>query len=162
MAAFREGKVVEVLTGDARLSGCASPWAHKRSVASLSHRWSASCTWETASWSTPRASSSSSGPAATGSCCGTSTGGDVEPGAGPHRETPLHALADGGPGRRGTGERAPSPALRDVDSIDGLPVVACGLHSQVAGVAAGIKAAEPGARVGYLMSDGGSLPLVVE
>ena len=40
-----------------------------------------------------------------------------------------------------------------------MPVVACGLHSQIAGVAAGIKAAEPEARVGYLMTDGGALPL---
>jgi hypothetical protein len=49
--------------------------------------------------------------------------------------------------------------LRDVDSLDGLPVVACGLHSQIAGVAAGIKAANRQAKVGYLMSDGGSLPI---
>jgi hypothetical protein len=50
-------------------------------------------------------------------------------------------------------------ALERLDSIDGLPVVACGLHSQIAGAVAGIKAAHPEARVGYLMSDGGALPL---
>lgn len=50
-------------------------------------------------------------------------------------------------------------ALRDVTSIDGTPVVVCGLHSQVAGVAAGIKAQSPDARVGYLMTDGAALPL---
>jgi hypothetical protein len=50
-------------------------------------------------------------------------------------------------------------ALAACDSIDGAPVVACGLHSQVAGVAAGLKAARPEARLGYLMSDGGALPL---
>ena len=50
-------------------------------------------------------------------------------------------------------------ALARAQSIDGMPVVACGLHSQVAGVAAGVKAAAPAARVGYLMSDGGALPL---
>jgi hypothetical protein len=50
-------------------------------------------------------------------------------------------------------------ALREVTAIPGVPVVACGLHSQVPAVAAGIKAARPRARVGYLMSDGGALPL---
>lgn len=49
--------------------------------------------------------------------------------------------------------------LREQVSISGMPVVCCGLHSQVAGAAAGIKAAAPEARVGYLMSDGGALPL---
>lgn len=44
-------------------------------------------------------------------------------------------------------------------SIDGMPVVACGLHSQIAGVAAGIKSAAPDARVGYLMTDAAALPL---
>ena len=50
-------------------------------------------------------------------------------------------------------------ALRNVDSIAGVPVVACGLHSQIAGVAAGIRAARPDARIGYLMTDGAALPL---
>jgi hypothetical protein len=50
-------------------------------------------------------------------------------------------------------------ALSGARSLHGAPVVACGLHSQIAGVAAGVKAAAPGARVGYLMSDGGALPL---
>lgn len=49
--------------------------------------------------------------------------------------------------------------LADLDSIDGMPVVACSLHSQIAGVAAGVKAARADARVGYLMTDGASLPL---
>lgn len=43
--------------------------------------------------------------------------------------------------------------------LDGIPVVACGLHSQLPGVAAGIRAAHPDARIGYLMTDGGALPL---
>lgn len=50
-------------------------------------------------------------------------------------------------------------ALLDSDSVDGMPVVACGLHSQVPAVAAGIKAYAGSARVGYLMTDGGALPL---
>ena len=49
--------------------------------------------------------------------------------------------------------------VADAVSVEGMPVVACGLHSQVAGVAAGIKAVEPDARVGYLMTDGAALPL---
>ena len=51
--------------------------------------------------------------------------------------------------------------LREAESIAGLPVVVCGLHSQVAGAAAGIRAARPGARIGYLMSDGGALPMAL-
>lgn len=49
--------------------------------------------------------------------------------------------------------------LAEVDQVGGLPVVACGLHSQISAVAAGVKAAAPEARVGYLMTDGAALPL---
>lgn len=49
-------------------------------------------------------------------------------------------------------------ALAAAESIAGMPVVACGLHSQVAGVVAGIKASAREARVGYLMTDGAALP----
>ena len=49
--------------------------------------------------------------------------------------------------------------LAEVTSIDDMPVVACGLHSQLPAAAAGIKAATPEARVGYLMTDGAALPL---
>ena len=56
-------------------------------------------------------------------------------------------------------ESAHHDALAGVNSVEGMPVVACGLHSQIAGVAAGIKAANPAARVGYLMTDGAALPL---
>ena len=49
--------------------------------------------------------------------------------------------------------------LASATSVDGMPVVACGLHSQVGAVAAGVKAAVPGAKVGYLMTDGAALPL---
>jgi hypothetical protein len=61
-----------------------------------------------------------------------------------------------------TAEAPESPhhdALVDVESIDGMPVVACTLHSQVAAIAAGIKAARPDAKVGYLMTDGACLPI---
>lgn len=50
-------------------------------------------------------------------------------------------------------------ALSKETSIHAMPVVACGLHSQVAGVAAGIRAAKPEARIGYLMTDGAALPI---
>lgn len=49
--------------------------------------------------------------------------------------------------------------LQGVDSIDGMPVVTCALHSQVAAAAAGIRAVKPDARIGYLMTDGAALPL---
>ena len=44
-------------------------------------------------------------------------------------------------------------------SLRGTPVVVCGLHSQIAPVAAGIKALRPNARVAYLMTDAAALPL---
>jgi hypothetical protein len=50
-------------------------------------------------------------------------------------------------------------AMAQARSLDGMPVVAASLHSQVAGIVAGIKAARPRAKVGYLMTDGGALPL---
>ena len=50
-------------------------------------------------------------------------------------------------------------ALKNATGLEGMPVIACGLHSQIAGVAAGIKAARPDARVGYLMTDGAALPI---
>lgn len=49
--------------------------------------------------------------------------------------------------------------LAEASDIAGTPVVVCGLHSQMAAAAAGIKAAAPAARVGYLMTDGAALPL---
>lgn len=51
------------------------------------------------------------------------------------------------------------PALAEVADLGGMPVVVCGLHSQVGAAAAGIKAGRRGGRVGYLMTDGGALPL---
>jgi hypothetical protein len=51
------------------------------------------------------------------------------------------------------------PAMEKATSIEGTPVVACGLHSQIAGVAAGIRERRPRARIGYVMTDGGALPL---
>lgn len=51
--------------------------------------------------------------------------------------------------------------LRDATSIGNMPVVACGLHSQMAAAVAAIVATRPDARVVYVMTDGGALPLAL-
>lgn len=51
-------------------------------------------------------------------------------------------------------------ALEDARSLDGMPVVSCGLHSQIAPAAAILKVFDPDLRIAYIMTDGGSLPLV--
>lgn len=45
--------------------------------------------------------------------------------------------------------------------LEGLPVVACSLHSQVGAVVAAITAERPGTRVAYVMTDGAALGLVM-
>ena len=47
------------------------------------------------------------------------------------------------------------------ERIDGLPVVACGLHSQLPCVAVVVKHLRPRARVVYVMTDGGALPIAL-
>ncbi|HMC67640.1 MAG TPA: DUF3866 family protein, partial [Mycobacteriales bacterium] len=49
--------------------------------------------------------------------------------------------------------------LRDADSIDGMPVVVADLHSALTPIVAGLRGERPDARVVYVMSDGGALPL---
>lgn len=49
--------------------------------------------------------------------------------------------------------------LKSAASLDGMPVVACGLHSQIAPVAAMLKHIDPDLRVAYVMTDGAALPL---
>jgi hypothetical protein len=51
--------------------------------------------------------------------------------------------------------------MAEARSLHGMPVVCCGLHSQVALVAAAAKERIPGLKVAYVMSDGASLPLAV-
>jgi hypothetical protein len=51
--------------------------------------------------------------------------------------------------------------LADVTSIDGMPVVAAALHSQLPAVAAAFKRARPEARLAYVMTDGAALPLAL-
>jgi hypothetical protein len=52
-------------------------------------------------------------------------------------------------------------ALAEVDSIDGMPVVAAALHSQLPAVAVAVKECLPDARVAYVMTDGAGLPLAL-
>jgi len=49
--------------------------------------------------------------------------------------------------------------LADADSLDALPVVIADLHSALPAVIAGLRIASPDARVVYVMSDGGALPI---
>jgi hypothetical protein len=51
--------------------------------------------------------------------------------------------------------------LGGVDSIDGMPVVVAGLHSQLPAVAVGFKERAPDARLAYVMTDGAALPLAL-
>jgi hypothetical protein len=50
-------------------------------------------------------------------------------------------------------------AVAAVDGLGGLPVVCAELHSMVPVIAAAARAADPGLRVAYVMSDGAALPL---
>lgn len=60
-------------------------------------------------------------------------------------------------------EEDDSPHQREIqefESLDGMPVVCCELHSQIAPAAAALKAAtDYQARVAYVMTDGGALPI---
>jgi hypothetical protein len=49
--------------------------------------------------------------------------------------------------------------LRDADDIDGMPVVIADLHSAVPAILAGLRDRRPDAKVAYVMSDGGALPI---
>ncbi len=51
--------------------------------------------------------------------------------------------------------------MADAADVGGMPVVAAGLHSQVAAVAVAFKDAAPGARLVYVMTDGAGLPLAL-
>ena len=51
--------------------------------------------------------------------------------------------------------------IADEDDLDGMPVIACGLHSQVPCVVAALRHARPGVRVAYVMTDGASLPMAL-
>jgi hypothetical protein len=61
----------------------------------------------------------------------------------------------------GAAEELEAGALAEADDLDGMPVVACGLHSQLGPVAAAFAHAAPGARLAYVMTDGAALPLAL-
>jgi uncharacterized protein DUF3866 len=70
------------------------------------------------------------------------------------RYTPLQAIV------LGVDEDA-SPhrsVLVDADDLTGMPVVTADLHSALPAILAGVHADRPGARVAYVMTDGGALP----
>jgi hypothetical protein len=49
--------------------------------------------------------------------------------------------------------------LRDADDLAGMPVVIADLHSALGPIVAGVRSVDAGARIVYVMSDGGALPL---
>jgi uncharacterized protein DUF3866 len=51
--------------------------------------------------------------------------------------------------------------LADITSIDGMPVVAAALHSQLPAIAVAFKHQRPDARLAYVMTDGAALPLAL-
>lgn len=48
--------------------------------------------------------------------------------------------------------------LENASDIDGMPVVACGLHSQLLPVVVTAKALRPKVKIAYIMGEGGALP----
>ncbi len=52
-------------------------------------------------------------------------------------------------------------AMREAVSIGGMPVVCCGLHSQLVPVAAAVHEVDPTLDVAYVMSDAAALPLAL-
>jgi len=73
------------------------------------------------------------------------------------RYTPLQAVVHGA-----DEQDSPTHAvLAEADQVPqpGLPVVVADLHSSLPGVVAGVLADRPGARIAYVMTDGGALPL---
>jgi len=53
------------------------------------------------------------------------------------------------------------PELAEQSGLDGMPVVAAPLHSQLAAVAVAFKHAAPRARLAYVMTDGAALPIAL-
>lgn len=49
--------------------------------------------------------------------------------------------------------------LREASDLGGLPVIVADLHSALPAIVAGLRAERPQARVAYVMTDGGALPL---
>lgn len=83
-------------------------------------------------------------------------GRDAQPGAGGHaiklRYAPHQVAVD-------AVEETHRDAIDAVEGLAGMPVVAAGLHSALAPVAIGVRACAPGARIAFVMTDGGALAL---
>ncbi|GAA2646764.1 hypothetical protein Adu01nite_19460 [Paractinoplanes durhamensis] len=70
------------------------------------------------------------------------------------RYTPLQAILLGV-----DEEASPHRAVMErAESLDGMPVVTADLHSALPAILAGLRADNSGARVAYVMTDGGALP----
>lgn len=61
----------------------------------------------------------------------------------------------------GSVEELRGELLAEADDLEDMPVVVCGLHSQVPCVAVAVRDALPKARVAYVMTDAASLPLAL-
>ncbi|MBW3611017.1 MAG: DUF3866 family protein [Actinobacteria bacterium] len=59
----------------------------------------------------------------------------------------------------GAAEELHAGVLAEADDLEGVPVVVCGLHSQVPCVAVALRHARPELRLAYVMTEGGALPL---
>jgi len=70
------------------------------------------------------------------------------------RYTPLQAMVLGVDEQ----ESPHHDLLAEADDLSGMPVVIADLHSALPAVLAGVRAVRAGARVAYLMTDGGALP----
>ena len=87
-----------------------------------------------------------------------------------HWNTARDVLEDPGPGHimklrytslqvdAGSTEETGDPTSSD---LGGMPVVVGSLHSQMPGIAVAIRAAHPGARLAYVMTDGAALPIAI-
>ncbi|MDX6244376.1 MAG: hypothetical protein QOE76_2099 [Frankiales bacterium] len=71
------------------------------------------------------------------------------------RYTPLQ-VAVGSADEQGSAHHA---VLADADDLGGVPVVVADLHSALPAICLAIAADRPGSRVGYVMTDGGALPM---
>jgi hypothetical protein len=80
------------------------------------------------------------------------------------------SFVDAGPGHimklRYTSLQADTGSAEEHDpdvatDLEGLPVVVCGLHSQMAAVALAFHAARPESRLVYVMTDGAALPIAL-
>ena len=83
----------------------------------------------------------------------------ADPPAGPGhlvkaRYTPLQTMVLGADDQ----ESPHHEVLADADDLAGTPVVVADLHSALPAVVAGVRADAPGARVAYVLTDGGALP----